>query len=169
MSLIQLDTHQHVATVTLNRPEQGNSIDLASAKEMMDVAIACSEDDNIRSVVLTGAGKAFCVGGDIKTFAADADEIGAAIKHITSYFHQAISHWVNMQKPFIGAINGVAAGGGMSLALGRFAVCRPKQQVCDGIQPNWLQPRWRWQLFLATLGGRASRLGIALHQPRLVC
>ena len=117
MSLIQLDIHQHVATVTLNRPEQGNSIDLASAKEMMDVAIACSEDDNIRSVVLTGAGKAFCVGGDIKTFAADADEIGAAIKHITSYFHQAISHWVNMQKPFIGAINGVAAGGGMSLAL----------------------------------------------------
>ena len=56
MSLVQLDIHQHVATVTLNRPEQGNSIDLASAKEMMDMAIACSEDDNIRSVVLTGAG-----------------------------------------------------------------------------------------------------------------
>ena len=80
MSLIQLDIHQHVATVTLNRPEQGNSIDLASAKEMMDVAILCSEDSAIRSVVLTGAGKAFCVGGDIKTFAADADEIGASIK-----------------------------------------------------------------------------------------
>ena len=83
MSLIQLDIHQHVATVTLNRPEQGNSIDLASAKEMMNIAINSTEDANIRSVVLTGAGKAFCVGGDIKTFAADADDIGTAVNNIT--------------------------------------------------------------------------------------
>lgn len=118
MALLQLDLHQHVATVTLNRPENGNSIDLATAKEMMDIAISCSENPDIRAVVLTGAGKAFCVGGDINTFATDAEHLGESIKQITAYFHQAISHWVHMQKPFIGAINGVAAGGGMSLALG---------------------------------------------------
>lgn len=117
MALIELDTHEHVATVTLNRPEAGNGIDLATAKEMMDIAIACSEDPAIRAVVLTGAGKTFSVGGDINTFPRNTDELGAGIKHITAYFHQAISHWVQMRKPFIGAINGVAAGGGMSLAL----------------------------------------------------
>ena len=101
MSLIQLDTHQHVATVTLNRPEQGNSIDLASAKEMMDVAISCSEDENIRSVVLTGAGKAFCVGGDIKTFAADANEIGAAsdlASRISTSYCEACLEWRHMSQ-----------------------------------------------------------------------
>lgn len=118
MGLIQLDVHQHVATVTLNRPEQGNGIDLATAKEMMDTAISCSENSDIRAVVLTGAGKNFSVGGDITTFPQNNDELGEGIKQITAYFHQAISHWVHMKKPFIGAINGVAAGGGMSLALG---------------------------------------------------
>src|SRR3546814_5060797 len=58
-----------VARLTLNRPDAGNTIDLPLARALMDAAIACDEDDAIRVVVLTGAGKMFCAGGDIDGFA----------------------------------------------------------------------------------------------------
>src|SRR3546814_4289299 len=63
-----------VARLTLNRPDAGNTIDLPLARALMDAAIACDEDDAIRVVVLTGAGKMFCAGGDIDGFAVRSEE-----------------------------------------------------------------------------------------------
>ncbi len=92
------------------------AIDLHMAKEFMDTAIFCSESDKIRAVVITGSGNKFSVGGDLKSFVDEGGEgISAHLKSVTTYLHQAISFFARMNKPFIGAVNGAAAGAGMSL------------------------------------------------------
>ena len=113
---VLLSVENHVGVITLNRPEVSNALNLQMAKELMDVAIFCSESETIRAVVITGAGNKFTVGGDLKSFAQEGDEIGSHLKTVTAYLHQAISLFARMNKPFIGAVNGVAAGAGMSLA-----------------------------------------------------
>lgn len=115
-NLVNLSIENNVAIVTLNRPEAGNAIDLQMAKELMEAAIYCSESQTVRAVVITGAGTRFSVGGDLKSFAAEGEDISAHLKKVTSYLHQAISFFARMNKPFIGAINGAAAGAGMSMA-----------------------------------------------------
>ncbi|WP_209124914.1 enoyl-CoA hydratase/isomerase family protein [Alkalihalobacillus sp. BA299] len=113
---VVLSVENNVGIVTLNRLEVGNAIDLQMAKALLDVAISCSENDDIRAVVITGAGNKFSVGGDLKSFAKEGEEIASHLKHVTAYLHQAISYFARMNKPFIGAVNGIAAGAGMSLA-----------------------------------------------------
>src|ERR1700726_1120779 len=112
---VHLSIENHVGIITLNRPEVGNALDLQMARELMDVAIYCSESEKIRALVITGAGSKFSVGGDLKSFANEGDEICSHLKSVTAYLHQAISYLVRMNKPLIGAVNGVAAGAGMSL------------------------------------------------------
>jgi len=106
-----------VGLIRLNRPENGNAITLELARELLDVATRCDADAGVRSVVLTGNGKMFCSGGDLKVFASQGKQVHAYIKETTQAFHGAISRFNWMDAPVVGAINGTAAGGGFSLAL----------------------------------------------------
>ena len=109
--------HEHVARITINRPKAYNALDLDSMRELWDIVNRCSSDRSVRAVVLTGAGsKAFCAGGDVAGFAANADTVDVLIKEMTGYYHQAISRLAWMDAPVIAAVNGVAAGAGMGLA-----------------------------------------------------
>lgn len=114
---ITYDLSDGIATVTLNRPEVFNALDAQLARELHDAIIASSEDEAVRVVVLTGTGRAFCAGGDVKGFCDTIDTIGAHVKRLTTEIHGAVSRMIRMPKPVISAVNGVAAGGGMSLAL----------------------------------------------------
>ncbi|TVP81707.1 MAG: enoyl-CoA hydratase [Alkalicoccus sp.] len=114
--VVKVSVENYVGTITLNRPEAGNAINLQLAQELMEAAIFCSENEEIRAVVLTGVGNKFSVGGDLKSFAEKGEGIGSHLKFVTASLHQAISHLAGMNKPCIGAVNGTAAGGGMSLA-----------------------------------------------------
>ena len=69
-----------IAEITLNRPDAANAIDMRLGRELMEVAIRCDEDAEIRSVLLTGAGHRFCAGGHLKAFATYADELPGAMK-----------------------------------------------------------------------------------------
>lgn len=114
---LRFEKQDGVAIITLNRPEAANGINLSMAEELLKTAIACSEDDSIRAVVITGEGKMFCAGGDLKSFATFGEELPSALKLLTTNLHSAISRFARMNAPVIVAVNGVAAGAGLSLSV----------------------------------------------------
>ncbi len=113
---LTLDIHDHIARLTLNRPEAGNALNIAMARELMEAALQCDDDPSVRAVILAGAGKSFCAGGDLKSFAATSEQIAQHVKEVTTSFHSAISLLTRMNAPVIAAVQGSAAGGGFSLA-----------------------------------------------------
>jgi 2-(1,2-epoxy-1,2-dihydrophenyl)acetyl-CoA isomerase len=114
---VTLQRADSVATLTLARPDAYNALDLALGRELFQASIELDEDPAVRCIVITGGGKAFCAGGDVKSFVDNLPRIGAHIKELTTYLHGAISRLCRSDKPVIMAVNGVAAGGGFSLAL----------------------------------------------------
>lgn len=109
------DVRDGVAHITLNRPEAANSINLEMGSDLMHAILDCSEDRAIRAVVITGAGSTFCSGGDLKSFAAHGKQLPYRLKEETTYLHAAISRLTRMDPPVVAAVNGSAAGAGMSL------------------------------------------------------
>src|SRR5215813_3510956 len=114
---ITLERAHGIATITLNRPEAYNALTLTLARELFGAVLEVDEDPSVRCVVLTGAGKAFCGGGDVKDFVQGLPRIGSLLKELTTYIHGVVSRLVRTPKPVITAVNGVAAGGGLALAL----------------------------------------------------
>jgi 2-(1,2-epoxy-1,2-dihydrophenyl)acetyl-CoA isomerase len=106
-----------VGTLTLNRPDAFNALNLQLGRDLFHAVLELDDDPGVRAVIVTGAGKAFCGGGDVKVFADNLERIGVLLKELTTYLHGAVSRLCRSDKPVIMAINGVAAGGGMSLAL----------------------------------------------------
>jgi 2-(1,2-epoxy-1,2-dihydrophenyl)acetyl-CoA isomerase len=148
---ILLERQGAVATITLNRPDAGNAIDLPIARALLEAAIACDEDPAVRCVLLTGAGRLFCVGGDVAAFARQSERLPAYIKEITTYLHGALVRFARMGKPMVTAINGPAAGAGIGLAaIGDIALAAPEAHftlayTAIGMSPDggatWLLPR----------------------------
>jgi len=115
---VRYEVKDAVATITLNRPDAYNALNLPLGRDLFHAALEADEDRAVRCIVVTGAGRAFCAGGDVKDFADNPDRIGVLIKELTTYLHGAVSRLARTQKPVLMGVNGVAAGGGMSLALG---------------------------------------------------
>lgn len=111
------DVRDRVATITLNRPDRYNALSARMMEQFLEAVLRCDEDQEVRTVIITGAGKAFCAGGDVREFAERADTLSIHLKRMLVFFHGAISRIVRMSKPVIAAVNGVAAGAGMSLAM----------------------------------------------------
>ncbi len=115
-STIQFDVKDSIARITLNRPDAANALNIDMGLDLMQAAIHCSEDPSIRAVIVTGNGRMFCAGGDLKSFAAQGEKLPQHFKEVTTYLHAAVSRFTRMDAPVIAAVNGVAAGAGMSLA-----------------------------------------------------
>jgi 2-(1,2-epoxy-1,2-dihydrophenyl)acetyl-CoA isomerase len=140
-----------VARITLDRPQVGNAIDIPMAREFMELAIACDEDDSIRCVLVTGNGRLFCAGGDVAAFHGAGDQLPAFLKEITAYLHSAVSRFARMNKPLVIAINGPVAGAGIGLAImGDIVLADPAAHftlayTAIGMSPDggttWLLPR----------------------------
>ena len=106
-----------VATITLNRPDALNALNIALIHGLHDAVISVARDDAVRAVVLTGAGRAFCAGGDIREFIANTGRISEHIRELSSLMHEAQTRLISAPKPVIVAVNGAAAGGGFGLSL----------------------------------------------------
>ncbi|WP_297494239.1 enoyl-CoA hydratase/isomerase family protein [Acidocella sp.] len=140
-----------IARLVLNRPKVGNAIDVPLARALMEAAIECDEDDSIRVVTLTGAGRLFCAGGDVAAFADAGARFSALLKELTAYVHSAVSRFSRMGKPMVTIINGPAAGAGFNLSLlGDVAIAGASAHFLPaytgiGLTPDggatWLLPR----------------------------
>jgi 2-(1,2-epoxy-1,2-dihydrophenyl)acetyl-CoA isomerase len=114
---VLFEVREHVAYITLNRPEVSNAMNLEMSREFYEAAFECEQSSDVRAVLITGAGRAFCSGGDVKSFAAqEPSRLPAYYRRITLFLHQAIHRFARMRAPVVMAVNGIAGGGGMSLA-----------------------------------------------------
>jgi 2-(1,2-epoxy-1,2-dihydrophenyl)acetyl-CoA isomerase len=148
---LRFEVEGAVARITLQRPEAANAIDLRLARELADAALRCDEDASVRAVVLTGAGRMFCAGGDLAAFAAAAERRPALIKELTASLHAALSRFARMRAPVIAAVNGPAAGAGFSLACAcdlavaseaaRFTLAYTRVGLAPDGSSTWFLPR----------------------------
>jgi 2-(1,2-epoxy-1,2-dihydrophenyl)acetyl-CoA isomerase len=106
-----------VATVTMNRPESFNALSFEMADRLATVMVEAARDNAVKAVVVTGAGKAFCAGGDLRWVMDFPGGPPAAFHTLAGRFHAAVVEVRRMKKPVIAAANGVAAGAGFTLAL----------------------------------------------------
>ncbi len=112
---VLVDVRDEVAVVTLNRPDTANTLDLAMGRDLLVAALRCEADPAVRAVVLTGAGKAFCFGGDLRGMVSGGRPIEPYLKELTTHLHAAIVRFMRMDAPVIAAVNGTAAGAGVGL------------------------------------------------------
>jgi 2-(1,2-epoxy-1,2-dihydrophenyl)acetyl-CoA isomerase len=112
-----VDDREGVRTLTLNRPEAFNSLTVQLKEELRDVLSKTAADPAVRAVVLTGAGKAFCAGQDLKEHVAAlrADD-PAPFRTVEEHYNPIVRAITGMPKPVIAAVNGMAAGAGASFA-----------------------------------------------------
>lgn len=112
---VRVEIQDGVATVTLNRPESLNAVNTAMHRELEELFLQVQKDGDVKAVVLTGSGRAFCAGGDVKDMAEEKDGRPAGI--FDSGARQLAMNLVSIEKPVIAAVNGVAVGLGATIAL----------------------------------------------------
>ncbi|GGH40454.1 enoyl-CoA hydratase [Mangrovimonas yunxiaonensis] len=113
---ILLKIENNIAYITLNRPEVFNSFNREMALRLQQVFDECETNPEVRALVLTGNGKAFCAGQDLKEVT--SPELNPGFKKILEeHYNPIITRIRNIKKPIVGAINGVAAGAGANIAL----------------------------------------------------
>ncbi|WP_340539871.1 enoyl-CoA hydratase/isomerase family protein [Nocardioides sp. GXZ039] len=116
---VLLDLADGVATITINRPEAMNSLDLATKELLLETLTSVAADPAARCVVLTGTGRAFCTGQDLKEhiqlLRSGADT--QLFNTVDAHYNPIVTAVASMEKPVIAAVNGVAAGAGASLAF----------------------------------------------------
>ncbi len=110
---ILADAREGVLTITLNRPDSLNALNGAMRRELLAAFRAAARDDTVRAVVLTGSGRGFCSGADLRGGASERE----FRRVITDEYNPLITAIRTLPKPVIAAVNGVAAGAGLSLAL----------------------------------------------------
>jgi len=130
---ILCDTHGAVGVITIDRRDHFNSLDLATAQDLRRAGLRLARDESIRAVVIRGAGGVFCSGADLKYVRAGGSEhdldylkpqaltqtngFGEVLKEIVEYIHSTISEIRRAAKPFVAAVDGIAAAGGFGIAM----------------------------------------------------
>jgi 2-(1,2-epoxy-1,2-dihydrophenyl)acetyl-CoA isomerase len=112
---LTFDVKDGLARLTFNRPHAANSFNLGMIREFLEAATICSKDSKLRAVLLAGSGRFFSAGGDLKSFATAGDQVSESVAEVAGMLHAAISKFARMNAPIVAAVNGAAAGAGMSV------------------------------------------------------
>jgi 2-(1,2-epoxy-1,2-dihydrophenyl)acetyl-CoA isomerase len=162
MPALRVAVTDTLATLTLARPERYNALDVDLAQQLAASLIQLQSDPSVRAIVLTGAGEAFCAGGDLKWVTAHPRGLAAGFHELAAYVNVCVTEIRRMDKPVIAAINGVAAGGGFSLALAcDFRVMATSARLRQGYTSNGLCIDGGGTFMLPRLVGLARALEIA--------
>jgi 2-(1,2-epoxy-1,2-dihydrophenyl)acetyl-CoA isomerase len=117
-ALVSVEHRDAVAVLRMERPDALNALDDKLASDLLETVEAVGRDAKVRAVVLTGAGRAFCAGGDLRWLAGyDGPDSGEPMRQLTKLFDPMAIELRRMPKAIVAAVNGVAAGAGLSLAL----------------------------------------------------
>lgn len=107
----------HLVVISLYRPDAANGMNTALASELALAAQTCAEDPSVKAVIVTGHGRFFSAGGDVKEISTFGERAAVGIKHLADNLHKALATFARMPAPVIMAVNGTAAGAGFSLAV----------------------------------------------------
>ncbi len=155
-----------VATITMNRPQVYNALNDAITYELQDAFKQAGKNDQVRVVVFTGAGKAFCAGQDLK--AALGKEKRSFSQSLHKRYNPLIRLMRNLKKPVVGRINGVAAGAGCSLALACDILVMAEETYLTEVFINiGLVPDSGSSYFLPRLVGSAKAFELATMASRV--
>ena len=159
---IQLKIKNKVATITLNRPEVFNSFNREMALSLQSILDECESSSEVRAIVLTGSGKAFCAGQDLKEVT-DPDLNPGFKKILEEHYNPIITRIRSIKKPIIAAVNGVAAGAGANIALAcDIVVAHQKVSFIQAFSLIGLVPDSAGTFFLPRLIGFQKALALAM-------
>jgi len=167
LKTLTFEIQNRVAIIALNRPNAANGVNSDFARELSGLAKTCDQNADIRAVIVTGNGKFFCAGGDIKEMASHENNMSRNVKALADSFHMAISTFSRMAKPVIIAVNGMAAGAGFSLAIsGDIVIASEKAAFVMAYTRAGLSPDGSSSYFLPRLIGlrRAQELMLMNRQ-----
>ncbi len=102
----------HIATLTLNRPESSNGMNIAMMRAIHEAVMRCHGDPRVRVVHLRGAGPNFCSGGDVREFASKGEALGDFLRTVTAYLQIAVGALIRLNAVVVSEVQGYAAGGG---------------------------------------------------------
>jgi 2-(1,2-epoxy-1,2-dihydrophenyl)acetyl-CoA isomerase len=114
---VRLEIRESVALLTLARPDAANTMNLEFGREFLAAVLAIEAAPTVRAVLLTGQGKNFCFGGDLKGMMASGSEVRAYLSELTTNLHAGMALLARLDAPVIAAVNGTAAGAGLGLVL----------------------------------------------------
>jgi 2-(1,2-epoxy-1,2-dihydrophenyl)acetyl-CoA isomerase len=153
------DVRERIATLTLNRPERLNALGDTLRDDLYDALMKAAADPEVRVLVITGAGRGFCSGGDVKSMS-ERDQSGEAVPASEKFAPMRDRIVLAMRecpKPIIAAINGAAAGAGMNLALAcDLRIASSAAKFSQAFVKRGLHPDWGGSWFLPRIVGSAK-------------
>jgi 2-(1,2-epoxy-1,2-dihydrophenyl)acetyl-CoA isomerase len=165
---VLLDIRDGVASVTLNNPGNGNAIDVAMAAALRDALRRCEGNESVRAIVIAGAGKMFCSGGDLRSIRAADENAPAYVGDILLHLHEAIAVIARISAPVIARVHGSAAGAGLGLAIAcDFVVAAKSTKFLMAYTAAGLTPDGSSSWFLPRLIGLRRALELTLRNRRL--
>lgn len=161
---VSLAISEGVATVTLNRPDAGNTMNLQFGRDLLAAAQSCGSERGVRAVVITGAGKAFCFGGDLGAMAMnEGPAVEAYLRELTLDLHAAIVAFTRLDAPVIAAVNGTAAGAGVGLvAMADLAIAAEGAKFSLAYTGVGLTPDGSTSYFLPRIVGMKRAMELVL-------
>ena len=165
---VLFEVRDNVAHVTLNRPQAGNALDLEMAKQLMAVALRCEADPGVRAVLLKGAGKSFCAGGDVKVFVAQKELPALSARN---YFLSASGDLALCAAGCTGHRSSTGIGSRRRFQPGDFlrsGGCRRVGEFSDGLLEDRHGAGRRLDIFSSSTGGTQARDGADADQSRAV-
>jgi 2-(1,2-epoxy-1,2-dihydrophenyl)acetyl-CoA isomerase len=161
MNPILLNIENNIATITLNRPDKFNSFTKEMALLLQSTLDDCAKDENIRAIVLIGAGKAFCAGQDLAE--ATSESFPGFTEVVSKHYNPIILKMQAMPKPIIVAVNGVAAGAGANIALaGDIVIAHENASFIQAFSKIGLVPDSGGTYFLPRLIGTQKAMALMM-------